>query len=170
MRVKITSDTVRFRWRKSYEMSSTLPQRYTIYVACPGERPFFGWMKNFVWVEEDVDTDTDGDSYPRDSRTWTELTMITRDERDERFDVDPVQQNPLILKVRSEIQELAARAAYALAVYTGGGVSKQADGSFDAPDVLIPYMGKTFDLAAALQRNEWLKYPAHKSRADTGSC
>ncbi len=133
------------------------PHVYIFYVTAPGERPFYGLMQDFVWADSlALDTDTDGDSYPADSTTWTELTMITRDARKERFDIDPVQETPLILKVYSEKKYLAARAAYALAISTGGQVSESADGAFESPDVLIPQIGATFDLTAALRRNEWL--------------
>ncbi|MEO8395782.1 MAG: hypothetical protein ABI700_22495 [Chloroflexota bacterium] len=133
------------------------PRDYVFYVTCPGERPFFWLMQDIVWADSSaLDTDTDGDSYPAHSTTWTELTMITRDAGHERFDIDPVQDTPLILNVRSEKVYLVARAAYALEVYTGGQVSEFVDGAFESPDVLIPYMGAAFDLAAALRQNEWL--------------
>src|SRR4051812_15292218 len=102
-------------------MLENRPRKFIFYVTTPGERPVYWLMREFVWADTpDIHTDTDGDSYPADSTAWTELTMTSRDSRHERFDVDPVQDSPLILKVRSEKEYLAARAAYALAVYTGG--------------------------------------------------
>jgi len=133
-------------------------QVYTQYVTAPRERPPFEWLQKFVW-EKQIDTDTDGNAIQPNSTAWTELTVITRDDKRERFDIDPVREEPLILKIRSEKEHLAARVAYALAVYTGGKVSESSDGPFDSPQTLISKMGKTFDLSAALRRNLWLNMP-----------
>ena len=140
--------------------------QYSFYVLAPGDRPEFGLIQEFVWEDGgSIDTDTDGNAYPRNSTNWTELTVETRDDRRERIDVDPIHDRPLILKIRSAKEYLAARAAYALAVYTGGGVSTNAGGPFLTPDVLVPAMGKAFDLSDALRRNAWLKKPTHNRPA-----
>src|SRR5579864_1148976 len=98
-------------------MAAAKQYMHVFYFTAPYERPRFDLIKQFVWVNgEHIDTDTDGNSFRPDSTDWTELTVETRDYQ-ERFDVDPVQDDPLILKIRSEERYLAARVAYVLAVY-----------------------------------------------------
>ena len=120
----------------------------TPYVLARGERPDYRQVIAFLW-SEDQDVDSDGDSYPASSRTWTELTLITRDERQERVDVDLCSDNPIVLEVRSEKRSLAARVAYLLAKSTCGSVGWSPDGPFDEPDSLKAELGDDFDLDAA---------------------
>lgn len=128
-----------------------------IYVLAKGERPDYRQVIAFLW-SEDQDVDYDGDSYPASSRTWTELTLITRNEREERVDVDPCSDNPLVLQVRSEKRSLAARVAYLLAKRTGGVVGWSPDGPFDEPNSLKAEIGDDFDLDAAQTRFHSTKY------------
>ena len=128
-----------------------------IYVLAKGERPDYRQVIAFLW-SEDYDVDSDGDSYPASSRTWTELTLITRNERGERVDVDPCSDKPLVLQVRSEKRSLAARVAYLLAKHTGGAVGWSPDGTFDEPNSLKPEIGDDFDLDAAHTRFHNTKY------------
>ncbi len=84
-------------------------------------RPDFRLVLAFVWGDE-VDTDTDGDSRPVDSREWTELYAQNRGRKDEVFNVNPASDEPLVLKVQSKHEWLAAAVAHLLAEITGGGV------------------------------------------------
>jgi hypothetical protein len=67
-----------------------------------------------------VDFDSDGNSAALEDRNWTELTVVRRDHPVERIDIDPVSEEPLVLKVVSDTRELALRAAEFLADATGG--------------------------------------------------
>lgn len=129
----------------------------TLYVLARGERPDFRQVIAFLW-SEDQDVDSDGDSYPASSRTWTELTLITRNEPEERVDVDPCSDNPLVLQVVSEKRSLAARVAYLLAKHTCGAVGRSPDGPFDEPDSVKAEVGADFDLDAAQTRFYNTKY------------
>ena len=54
-----------------------------------------------------ADFDSDGNSYDPESRTWTELSLILRSDKNQRIDIDPTaDQNRLELKTTSiELKE-----------------------------------------------------------------
>lgn len=58
----------------------------------------------------------------------SELTVIRRPGYDERVDVDPVSESPLVLRVVSESVFLAERTAQHLAEQTGGSVTREWSG------------------------------------------
>jgi hypothetical protein len=51
---------------------------------------------------------------------WTELTVQRRVPPEERVDIDPVSEDPLVLKVVASSESLARRAAEFLRVATNG--------------------------------------------------
>jgi hypothetical protein len=134
-----------------------LKDKFIFYVLAPEDRPDFRQVMAFLWGE-DQDVDSDGDSYPVSSRTWTELTLITRDDREEKFDVDPCGTAPLVLRVESDSHTLAARVAYLLAHHTGGEVGQSPSGPFYESASLIAELGEDFDLDVALHRFHTTKY------------
>jgi hypothetical protein len=121
-----------------------------LFVRVGGPRPDFRLVLAFVWGDE-VDTDTDGDSRPVDSREWTELYAQNRGRKDEVFDVLPAADEPLVLRVQSEHEWLAAAVAHLLAETTGGGVSDQAEGPFGSAESVLPRVG-AFDIPSACER------------------
>ena len=64
-------------------------------------------MISFLWGDLH-NVDTDGNSYNPASLDWTELYCQNRENEQETFDVGPVSESPLTLKVESEMPELAA--------------------------------------------------------------
>ena len=122
-----------------------------LYVSAPGERPDFRLVVAFLW-RDGQDVDSDGDSYNPASRHWTELYLRNRADGSERVDVGPARRAPLILEVESELEYLAARAAYFLARRTGGGVSRSPDGEYEDPESLLGLVGAAFDVAGAMRR------------------
>lgn len=127
-----------------------------LFVRVAGPRPDFRLVLAFVWGDE-VDTDTDGDSRPVDSREWTELYAQNRGRRDEVFNVSPASDEPLVLQVRSKHEWLSAAVAHLLAETTGGGVSEQADGPFSSAGSLLGRAG-AFDVTAAWERFRTSRY------------
>src|SRR5688500_15006361 len=93
-----------------------------LYVQPRGPRPDFRVVLAFLWNDPTGWIDTDGDSYNPASREWTELYCQHRAREDERLIISAVSNEPLILWVESELPELAARAAYFLALETNGTV------------------------------------------------
>lgn len=85
----------------------------------PGARPPYPDMAYFLWG--DVDFDSDGNSFagPNDPN-WTELTIIRRPDHEERVEIDPISDSPLILKIRSSTPNLAHKAAEFLQRVCGG--------------------------------------------------
>lgn len=126
------------------------------YVRAARPRPDFRLVLAFVWGDE-VETDTDGDSRPVDSREWTELYAQNRHRRGDVFDVSPASDEPLVLEVRSEHEWLAAAVAHLLSKTTGGGVSAQTDGPFASPGSVLGRVG-AFDIPAAWERFRTSRY------------
>ena len=126
------------------------PEVTTFFVRTPNPRPDFRSVAVFLWDEEH-DYDSDGDClYPAD-RNWTELTLDSRERENERVDVDPVSEEPLTLKVKSEQPSLAVRAAYYLAVVTQGAVSEEISGKYVDAGAFRERLGG-FDVESALER------------------
>ena len=89
---------------------------HTIYITSPNERPDFRLVVAFLW-RDGQNVDTEGDSHHPASRTWTELYVQNRENKDEVVEVSQYQQSPLVLRIESEQQYLAARVAFFLATY-----------------------------------------------------
>jgi hypothetical protein len=70
----------------------------------------------------------------------------------EGVEVQPVQDEPLVLEIRSPSREIAVRTAYLLAWFTRGEVMQAGSNEWESPEVLIPQMGSDFDLDVALER------------------
>ena len=118
------------------------------FVRVEGTRPPFACVARFLWGS-DIDFDSDGNSTSLEDGKWTELTVVDRRNGIDRVDVDPVDGDPLILKVRSENVALAARAEYYLAVYTRGSVAQDLAGLYSEPNEWVEAMGE-FDVERSL--------------------
>ncbi len=92
---------------------------YIHHVRIGGPRPPFYTVAAHLWGSA-VDFDSDGDARFPDDPAWTELTVIHRGAENERVDVDPVQEAPLVLQVAGTSEALAMRTARYLADATGG--------------------------------------------------
>jgi len=122
----------------------------TFFVRTPNPRPDFRSVAVFLWGAHH-DYDSDGDcTHPAD-RSWTELTLDSRELKDERVDVDPIREEPLTLKVESTRELLAARVAHYLAVTTEGAVSEEVDGEYVGAVAFRDRLCD-FDVASAMRR------------------
>jgi hypothetical protein len=122
----------------------------SFFVRTPNPRPDFRSVAAFLW-DEKHDFDSDGDClYPAD-RNWTELTLDSRERKNESVDVDPVSDAPLTLKVRSERPHLAARVAYYLAIATDGVMSEEFSGKYVGASSFREQLGD-FDVESALEK------------------
>ena len=81
-----------------------------LFIVRPGPRPPFTSVAEHLWGSG-VDFDSDGNSSYLGDTSWTELTIQLRPEYEQRVDIDPVSDDPLVLKVSSSSEELALRAA-----------------------------------------------------------
>jgi hypothetical protein len=122
-----------------------------IYVLTPEERPDYRLVTTYLW-HDFHNVDTSGNSYNPASREWTELTITNRENQIERIDVYPVQQSPLILVIKSNLDYLAARTAYFLARQTHGKVSTSLEGDYKEPESLLERVGDRFDAEEAMRR------------------
>jgi hypothetical protein len=84
----------------------------------PGPQPPFAEVAHHLWGE--IDFDSDGNSERPADVNWTELTLTRRPKYDQRVDIDPISEVPLVLKIASETPGLARRAAEFLARSCGG--------------------------------------------------
>ena|SRR2546430_165695 len=95
----------------------------------PGRRPPFEEVARHLWGDADFDSDGNADTH---YSTWTELTVTRRPDYDERVDIDPVSDDPLVLKIHSSTPGLARRAAEFLAHSCGGVLTRQGSGPANA--------------------------------------
>ena len=93
--------------------------RYEVRVQVNGARPPFAELAQHLWGVG-ADFDSDGDSTSDDDRQWKELTVEHRAAPEERVDIDPVADVPLILKVVASSEALARCAAEFLRDRTDG--------------------------------------------------
>jgi len=84
----------------------------SLFIQPSGLRPDCRLLFPFIFGDDAPNVDTDGDSHNPASQEWTEFYCQNREKQEEIFDIAPVLDNPLVLKIFSEIQELAARVAY----------------------------------------------------------
>ena len=89
----------------------------------PGPRPPFSEVAYELWGR--VDFDSDGNSETPGDPNWTELTVIRRPSYDQRVDIDPVLEAPLVLKISSGTPGLARRAAEFLVRSCGGTLTRE---------------------------------------------
>ena len=115
-------------------------------------RPEFGLVADFLWGKN-ANIDSAGNSSNPSDPNWTELTLEHREKLNERIDVDPVMDNPLVLKVKSDKPNLAARVAFYLAYVTDGEVSDKLNGEYVNPKIFRDALGE-FDVDDALRRVE----------------
>ena len=85
-----------------------------LYLVNPGLRPPFGSVAEHLWGSG-VDFDSDGNSSTPGDTSWTEFTIQRRPRYDERIAIDPISENPLVLKVMSSSSGLVERATDARA-------------------------------------------------------
>jgi hypothetical protein len=97
--------------------------KVTYYVVSSGPRPPFAEVAKELWGSADFDSDGNS-SGPSDTK-WTELTVILRPTYAQRVDIDPVSDDPLVLKVESASAELAERAARFIALCSEGTLTTQ---------------------------------------------
>jgi hypothetical protein len=121
---------------------------YFVKVRTP--RPPFPSVAVFLWGRE-ADYDSDGNASAVKDTSWTELTLDSRERQNERVDVDPVSESPLVLKVVADHQAFAAKTAYFLTVTTDGEVSASVDGPWDGPESIQEFVSG-FNLYTATLR------------------
>ena len=88
------------------------------FIVSPGPRPPYYLVAEHLWGGADFDSD--GNSTTPSDTNWTELTVQLRPDCIERVDIDPVCNDPLVLKIASESPALAKSAADFLVTSTGG--------------------------------------------------
>jgi hypothetical protein len=72
----------------------------------------------------DRNVDTDGNSDPVNSRTWTHLYIADRENSDPSVEIFAIQEQPLLFSVQSSSQELEELAALYLYMTCGESISK----------------------------------------------
>jgi hypothetical protein len=105
-------------------------ERSELFLVSPGPRPPYWKVAEELWGKG-CDIDSDGNSTHPDDRLWTELTISLRtrgaDSGDglqmERVDIDPVSDDPLVLKLSASTGALAIRVAEYMARQTSARIS-----------------------------------------------
>ncbi|KAF0864437.1 hypothetical protein [Pseudomonas sp. LD120] len=96
-----------------------MPSAHTLLLHHPGPRPGFCRVAEHLWGAG-CNVDSDGDSRTPDDEQWTELTLRLRDSSEQRLDIDPLSQAPLVLRIRASEAELGTRAAHFIQSVAGG--------------------------------------------------
>jgi len=95
-----------------------MEEEFSLYLIEPGSRPPFPAIARYLWGKQDFDSD--GNSRHSNDDQWTELTIICRSTNNERLDIDPVSENPLVLKISSTSSLLVPKVAQFLVANSGG--------------------------------------------------
>lgn len=122
---------------------------HVLTVMVNADRPDFRVFWSFLWGD-DHNIDSDGDSYNPASRTWTMLTMASREISNTRFEIVPSRENKKHFKVCSKNEFMTRRVAWFLARETNGIILNGSE-IIDA-DVLATELGDDFNLDEALHR------------------
>jgi hypothetical protein len=96
---------------------------HRINISAPGPRPPYYRVAEHLWGIG-CNINSDGNSERPDDTNWTELTIELRGVADQRVDVDPVADEPLILQVRSTSLKLARDAATFIVDSSGGEIQE----------------------------------------------
>jgi hypothetical protein len=128
-------------------------EKTTYYVKIEGNRPDFRMLAAFLWGDFH-NINSDGNANNPASREWTELTLQNRESPFERVDINPIKTDPLVLKVKSNRRDIAARTAYILAKETNGMVADELESEYKHYRFLISETGDDFNLQDALSRFE----------------
>lgn len=99
-----------------------MKNKFNLKVKVNSKRPDFRVFASYFFGDDLYNYDSDGNSFTVTSKDWTELYMRSRNNADVHFEISPVNENPLVLKVASEKPENVYRIAYFLAKETNGEV------------------------------------------------
>lgn len=97
----------------------------TFLLHAPGPRPAFPLVAEHLWGPK-CNIDSDGNSRSVADEQWTELTLILRADRQQRLDIDPLTEVPLVLAIHSSQAGLGRKAAEFLQAHCGGTLELQA--------------------------------------------
>ena len=100
---------------------SVRPTMHTIVVR--RERPDFRVFIDLLYGA-DRNVDTDGNSYPVNSRTWTHLYIADRENNDPSVKISAIQEQPLLFSVESSSQRLEELAALYLYMTCGESIAE----------------------------------------------
>jgi hypothetical protein len=95
---------------------------HTISILVKADRPDFRLFSVFL-RGDNLSIDSDGDSYPASSRTWTELWMSNRGLPGSGFEILQSNEDSKIFSVTSDDAAISNRAAFFLAKETNGTIS-----------------------------------------------
>jgi hypothetical protein len=96
---------------------------YSLQIIAPGPRPPYSQVAEHLWGAG-CDIDSDGNSVVPDDRQWTELTVCLRSSPEQRVDIDPLSNDPLILVVRSSDISLCQQTADFIVSVSGGEIRR----------------------------------------------
>lgn len=117
---------------ESHYLQHNMNDTFSLKVKVNAERPDFRVFGTYFFGDDFHNYDSEGNSFPVWSRTWTELYMRSRQEKEAWFDISWIDQSDTsMLKVSANNIENARMVAYFLAKETAGEV-------FDNNDDFVP--------------------------------
>ena len=96
-----------------------MTELHTIQVECRGPRPDAGSISIVAW-EGPTEVHLDGDFESPADKSWSRLSVVRVDSRERRVDIEPVSQEPLVLRVSSNEKKCADRVAFYIAMESHG--------------------------------------------------
>jgi hypothetical protein len=129
-----------------------MPHTAKIKVKINAERPDFRVFSAYFFGNDCHNYDSEGNSYEPYSRTWTELYMCCRANSDLQFNIDDIDQEPLIFEVSAKTVEIVHIVAYFLAKETKGEILDEKNHVIPL-ESLLSKMGN-FDLSTRLKLAE----------------
>jgi len=94
--------------------------KFKVRVKINSERPDFRLFATYLFGDDLHSYDSDGDSYPVNSRVWTELYMTSRQNAELGFAIEKENNEPLIFVVSSDREDITNAVSYFLARETTG--------------------------------------------------
>ncbi|WP_338762278.1 hypothetical protein WAF17_17295 [Bernardetia sp. ABR2-2B] len=94
---------------------------FTFFLNPKKERPDFRLVITWLWNDLQ-NVDTEGNSYNPASKEWTELYIVNRENKNEKIDIYPITENPLLLEISATTKELSYKLVYFLSEQTEGDI------------------------------------------------
>ena len=92
---------------------------FTCRVECRGPRPDAGSISTVAW-EKPTEAHLSGDFESAADTSWTRLSVVRVDDAARRVDIEPLSQEPLVLRVSSDEKKCADRVAFYIAMESHG--------------------------------------------------
>ena len=96
-----------------------MKQPYSVRVECRGPRPEARAISIVAW-DSSTEVQLVGDFENPTDDSWSRLTVVRVDNPEQRIEIEPVSQEPLVLKISSNEKKCAHNVAFFIAMESHG--------------------------------------------------